>query len=595
MKTALFLLPLLLAPVPPHEPPAPLALVRERLARKVPPPKRRVLAFYYPWYHTRAFSGRESHWGKWDAERKDAPLALRWPASGPYDSLDPRVIRRHLDQARAAGIDGLVSSWWGPKSDTDQALPLLLEEARRRGMEVTVYYETLPGKPPSLEGAARDLLYLGKKYASHPAWLRVGGRPVIFLYCRALDQAGLLGWLRILRAARRAGGPDWVVLADGLKEAYAALFDGIHAYNPLGTYLGKKPGELPAAAEGFMEKVVGLAREKGRIACATILPGYDDTKIRKPGACLDRLGGRLYDIQWKAALAARPDWVVITSFNEWHEGSEIEPSLQLGRKYLEATARWTALWRKLPPQGEKTRERPARAGRLKRVLSRVKGRVGMLGGIEGAALTLLEAGASLEPVGPEDLAAGRIHPARYPLLLYGGGESYRFTVKKPGDVPAAIDTYLEEGGALLVFSSEPYPFYYDSRNQVVRAGERFGLYLPGSRGKKPGGPAEFETPPAGAGLTLRLSPLLRGLPRTLPFPSAGDPRWRAALPPPGESPKGSYLSLARLTGRKGRSWGDAAALYRRPGGGRVLYAWFRLGDMLPRETLLADFLEILFP
>ena len=71
-----------------------------------------------------------------------------------------------------------------------------------------------------------------------------------------------------------------------------------------------------------------LAREHGRIACVTVIPGYDDTKIRKPGLKADRLDGQVYRVLWDKAIKAKPDWVLITSWNEWHEGSEIEPSLE---------------------------------------------------------------------------------------------------------------------------------------------------------------------------------------------------------------------------------------------------------------------------
>ncbi len=36
---------------------------------------------------------------------------------------------------------------------------------------------------------------------------------------------------------------------------------------------------------------------------------------------------------------------MINSFNEWHEGSEIEPSLELGDQYLQATGAWVERYR----------------------------------------------------------------------------------------------------------------------------------------------------------------------------------------------------------------------------------------------------------
>jgi hypothetical protein len=62
---------------------------------------------------------------------------------------------------------------------------------------------------------------------------------------------------------------------------------------------------------------------------------------------------------WKTALGADADIVTITSYNEWQEGTQIEPArsalgkpsyegawgktgLRAQRAYLDATARWTS-------------------------------------------------------------------------------------------------------------------------------------------------------------------------------------------------------------------------------------------------------------
>ena len=54
-----------------------------------------------------------------------------YPVGGPYDSADTKVIERHLSEAKAAGIDTLVCSWWGRQDPTDRAIRLLLQRAPR--------------------------------------------------------------------------------------------------------------------------------------------------------------------------------------------------------------------------------------------------------------------------------------------------------------------------------------------------------------------------------------------------------------------------------------------------------------------------------
>merc|ERR1712179_638473 len=58
-------------------------------------------------------------------------------------------------------------------------------------------------------------------------------------------------------------------------------------------------------------------------------PGYVDTRIRPWNSVntRERQHGIYYDMAWKSALALAPKLVSVTSFNEWHEGTQIEPAV----------------------------------------------------------------------------------------------------------------------------------------------------------------------------------------------------------------------------------------------------------------------------
>jgi hypothetical protein len=91
---------------------------------------------------------------------------------------------------------------------------------------------------------------------------------------------------------------------------------------------------------GLYRQVSEAAHKQDKLFAATVLPGFDDRKIRTPGTLLLREDGGCYNKTWHAAVGSGADWVLITSWNEWHEGSEIEPSLENGTDYLWLTAQW---------------------------------------------------------------------------------------------------------------------------------------------------------------------------------------------------------------------------------------------------------------
>ena len=314
------------------------------------PVERRVLAFYYPWYGIPdgpGGAGQTVHWGRIDAANHDIAASTHYPALGAYDSQDPAVIDQHCRWAKAAHIDSFIVSWWGHGDYTDRAMPKILDGCKQHGLTACIYYETVP-QPQTAETAAQDIIKVLEKCGSHEAHLKVDGKPAVFIYGRAVGQLGLTGWLeavKLIKAGYRGGA---VILGDQFSYGAARVFDGVHTYNTAGSLAGLSLDAVQTWAAGTYRSWVQLADQAGKISTLTVIPGYDDTKIRKPGLAVDRLDGNLYRLQWQQAIEADPHWVLVTTFNEWHEGSEIEPSLQFGQKYLDLTAEFAERFKAAP-------------------------------------------------------------------------------------------------------------------------------------------------------------------------------------------------------------------------------------------------------
>jgi glycoprotein endo-alpha-1,2-mannosidase len=297
-----------------------------------------VLAFYYGWYGNPQVSGSWRHWRDVNEAAKTIGGSTNYPQFGPYDSHDPKVVDQHYEWAKDAGVTGFIVTWWVQGDFHDQGMPLMLDTARKHGMKLTIYYETVPPRDsPQPEGAVKDLLYVLEKYGKHQAWLRVDGKPVVFVYGRAINQIKLDGWNEVVQRVNGQYPGGAVFIGDRISEEAAAIFDGIHTYNPTGRIAGKSATEIREWARTTYPQWVATAGSK--ISCLTIIPGYDDTKLdrKPPRPTTARHGGETYRILWEEALAANPDWVLITSWNEWHEGSEIEPSAEDGDLALKTT------------------------------------------------------------------------------------------------------------------------------------------------------------------------------------------------------------------------------------------------------------------
>lgn len=147
---------------------------------------------------------------------------------------------------------------------------------------------------------------------------------------------------RHIDQAKAAGIDLWI--GEGVDTSHLTVFDGHYLYS--NTW--NPPADLTAVNQKFADRVAQMRAATGapKLWVATVMPGYNDTGVRpNSGFARGRDGGSYYAQSWQAAIAGRPNWVVVTSFNEWPEGTYIEPSAAFGDAYLGLTAQYASQFR----------------------------------------------------------------------------------------------------------------------------------------------------------------------------------------------------------------------------------------------------------
>jgi hypothetical protein len=294
-----------------------------------PDPSPLVGAFYYPWYFNKEVDGHWDHWGEGSLNPPHDIASDFYPVLGAYSVSDPAVLAQHFAWLRQAGVGVIISSWWGQYDPTDRALPLTLDIADHYGIKIAFHIEPYGGRTAS--SLAQDIHYIYNKYGDHPAFFWTtetsryspDDRPkgLFFIWASVVPDFDSTGvspeyWQETLDNLHNENpgaivltdqnGPDWVL--DG-------HFDGSYKY-----------GVLDTDETGYQ---FGLDLPPGAWFVPGINPGFSARRIGyEPWVDTPRRNGVTYDDRWGRMFATgvEPAMVVITTFNEWHEGTQIEPA-----------------------------------------------------------------------------------------------------------------------------------------------------------------------------------------------------------------------------------------------------------------------------
>lgn len=347
--------------------------------------QRLVLTTYIDTWANPNASGYWARWN-WDAcnvshdpnsvrpdGRRDI-ASVYYPLIGPYDSGDDSVIEYHMRLAQASGIDVFVVDWYGTKNFYDfpqqnREFMNMMRIAEQMNFGIAVDYDAtkfyvgepgqsiskvlIPNRSEALQAIHDDLAYIIQKFGGSPSYLKFDGKPVIFAFSNYdLEPRS---WGDIFESLRKEGLDAFYVDMQG-NTNYYPYFRGFFPWI-----------WADAIAKGQIDSVSYINEAAGRLAEFAqgrsiswglgVWPGFDDSAVG--GWCYDRgvlkigrMSGALYNQTWKAVLRSAPAWVFIITFNDWSEGTIIEPSLEFGYQYLYATAYFAGQLKNTQPHYE---------------------------------------------------------------------------------------------------------------------------------------------------------------------------------------------------------------------------------------------------
>lgn len=309
---------------------------------------REVGVYYYPWYD----QPDSDHWKEGFLREELSPSAL--PVLGKYRSEDANVIRQHLAWSEQYGIDHWICSWWALGSIEDRVLRLhILPALQGSPTKFCIYYEAtgllgmnekeeIVFDSETIKKFESHIEYLFKYYFNHPNYQRIDGKPVLHLYTSRCFAGRFAEGIAVARQVARRHNQGLYLIGDEIfwgppNPDRIRLMDAITAYcmhGPIDFKGYPEESQLLMHLSIKFDEYSAIAKKHGVAVAPSIFPGYNNLVIRRDNYAIPRKFSR--EEKAGSTFSKMADWsekyidpklntVYVTSFNEWHEDTQIEP------------------------------------------------------------------------------------------------------------------------------------------------------------------------------------------------------------------------------------------------------------------------------
>lgn len=298
-----------------------------------------VLAHYMPWYTAKPSSDQWGwHWtmNHFNPEKQSGAkreiASKYYPLIGPYDSGDPHVLEYHLLLMKLSGVDGVIVDWYGLTDYRDYAIlhrntTRLLQQCERLKMKFVICYEdqTIPAlveanritSTSRVDHATQEIQWLNKYWFQSGSYVKLDGRPVLLSF----GHTGLTS-------------DEWTLCLKKLQFPVAYFSQDIRREGALGGFGWPAPQVGIIQVDRFLKECSQWPH-----AIPAAFPRFDDI-YRQAGAgngypLLPDDHGRTFQTTFNTAIRSKPAIIQLATWNDWGEGTQIEPSVEFGYRDLE--------------------------------------------------------------------------------------------------------------------------------------------------------------------------------------------------------------------------------------------------------------------
>ncbi|MBC8137058.1 MAG: glycoside hydrolase family 99-like domain-containing protein [Fibrella sp.] len=312
-----------------------------------PTSKQLLLAHYMPWYEADPARNKWGwHWtmnhfqpgrltnGKREAASHYVPLI------GLYDSNDPDALECHVLLMKLSGIDGVVIDWYGNNDYLDYGLihrntQHLIRFVKKAGLRYVIMYEDqtvpkllaehrLPDDDVVAHGQ-RLLQWMQKHWFTDPAYLTRNKQPIFMTFGNGYYT-----------------GEQWNQIFSGLTPS-PLYFTESHRRPPaIGGFSWPQPAGGTEAALKEQNRFFGVAKTWSDFVPAAFPrfhDVYEKAGVHKSWGRIEDQKGKTYASTLEQALKSKASLIQIATWNDWGEGTIIEPSVEFGYRDLETTQR----------------------------------------------------------------------------------------------------------------------------------------------------------------------------------------------------------------------------------------------------------------